>query len=161
MKGAWWTVGALAVASLALPAAARAETRFGVGIQIGNRGGSPYRDTYRIGYDRGYSEGAEDGYKNGRKGHRYELWNEGDYRDGDEGYKRWMGPRHVYVSGFRSGFEQGYRQSFARGRAECRNQRDDRYGYDRYRDSRYDDRYRYDRRDRDDDVIYEEPPYQR
>ena len=173
MKASWLSVGALTAFGLALPAAAHADTRFGVAVYVGDEGSAyrsyrygdygyrdyAYRNTYRLAYDRGLREGAEEGYKDGRKGHRFEMRSEGDYRDGDEGYKGWMGPKPVYVSGFRSGYAQGYRQSFARGRAECGDRRyeDGRYGYrddDRYRgDERYDRRY-------PDDRMYEDP-YQR
>lgn len=173
MKASWLSVGALTAFGLALPAAAHADTRFGVAIHVGDDGylyrdaygyggygGYGSRDAYRLGYERGVREGADEGYKDGRKGHRFELRSEGDFRHGDEGYKHWMGPKPIYVSGFRSGYAQGYRQSFARGRAECHDRRydDGRYGY------RYDDRYpyddRYDRRYPDDDRTYEDP-YQR
>jgi hypothetical protein len=172
MKASWLSVGALAALGLVLPAAAHADTRFGVAVRVGDDGygyrdnygyrdgygyrGYGSRDTYRLGYDRGVREGAEEGYNDGRKGHRFELRSEGDFRHGDEGYKHWMGPKPTYVSGFRSGYAQAYRQSFARGRAERGDWRydDGRYGY------RYDDRYRDDDRYPDRDRIYEDP-YQR
>lgn len=77
------------------------------------------------GYSRGYEEGAREGSKDSRRGHRFELWREGRFRDGDHGYRRQYGSRQSYVSGFRRGYEEGYRR-----------------GYDsrRHGRSRYDDR---------------------
>jgi hypothetical protein len=65
------------------------------------------------GYLRGFDEGAKEGSKDGRRGARFELWQEGRYRDGDHGYKDRYGSRANYVSGFRSGYEEGYRRGFA------------------------------------------------
>ena len=96
-------------------------------------------------YDRGRSEGSRDGWHDGERGKRFELYQEGDYRDCDKGYKGWMGPRGQYANGYRRGFEEGYRQAYEQGR---------RRHYDERR--RGDHRGRYGDDD-DDRIIYEEP----
>lgn len=144
MKGTWMAAGVLAVAGVAaLPAESRADTRIGIGIFVGRDSRYGHPDTFRLGYERGYREGTEHGYKDGRRGKSFNFRHDGDYRDADEGYKGWMGPRWEYANGFRRGYEEGYRRSFSNGRAEG----DARY---RYRDR--DDRYGRDR----DRIIYEE-----
>lgn len=138
-------------ATWALPAPSTAGVRVNVGISVaapayGYRDGRygydrGSRDAGRYGYERGLREGTSEGYKDGRKGRRFDYARDGDYRDADDGYKGWMGPRQVYARGFRRGFEEGYRRAYEQGRRE---RRDDRgYDYDRNRD-----RDRYDR-DRD------------
>lgn len=84
---------------------------------------------FEEGYARGFDEGAKEGSKDGRRGTRFELWQEGRYRDGDHGYKDRYGSRANYVSGFRSGYEEGYRRGFS-SRAN---------GRYRYEDGRYED----------------------
>ena len=151
---------------LAVPASADTDVRIGVGITIGRPTTRPYgydhgrgyANPFRYGYDRGRSEGSRDGWKDGERGHRFELYQEGDYRDCDKGYKGWMGPRGEYAHGYRRGFEAGYRQAYEQGRRRYYDER-------RHDDRRYDDRDRCDRRGRcghdhhddDDRVIYEEP----
>lgn len=120
------------------------------------RGAGP---AFRYGYDRGWREGSEEGHNDGRKRRDPRYWREGEFRDGDRGYKGWMGPRWDYARGFRSGYESGYRRAYAASRPGWRD-RYDRYGRyrypdgrhsdDRYPDGRYrEDRYRYpDDRDR-------------
>jgi hypothetical protein len=138
-------LGVLAsTATLAVPTVSTAGVRVDVGVLLGapaysDRDGYDrgYRgDAGRYGYERGYREGTSEGYKDGRKGRRFDFRRDGDYRDADDGYKGWMGPRHVYERGFRRGFEEGYRRAFDAGRRE---RRDDRR-HDRD----------WDRRDRDD-----------
>jgi hypothetical protein len=139
---------AVPVLGLVTSSPANAEIHVGVGIALGQplyRQGYGYGPTRtnaaRYGYDRGYREGADDGYRDGERGHRFELYREGDYRDSDQGYKGWMGPRWEYSNGYRRGFEEGYRRAFERGRRhDGRNHdRDDRDG--RYDDRGYDHRY--------------------
>jgi hypothetical protein len=146
-----WMAGLLAAgtaAALALPAESRADWRVSVGVGAdygrGFRGGNP---AFRYGYDRGWREGSEEGRNDGRRHRDPRFWREGEYRDGDKGYKRWMGPRGDYAAGFRQGYEAGYRRAYASFRPGWRDRRgyDDR-GYDERDRRRYDDRYR-----RDDD----------
>jgi hypothetical protein len=142
---------AAALPLLAVPSlATAADVHLGIGVTVGRpsyRPGYGYGrrpvDPFRYGYDRGRTEGARDGFHDGEKGNRFEMYREGDYRDTDQGYKGWMGPRYEYANGYRSGYEQGYRQAFQQGRDRRRGHYDDRY-YDR-------------RDDRDDDLIYEVP----
>jgi hypothetical protein len=125
---------------LAVPSSAETSVRIGVGITIGRPPraaygygygyGRPHADTFRYGYDRGRHEGNRDGFKDGERGHRFELYREGDYRDADKGYKGWMGPRYEYARGYQRGYEEGYRQGFRQGRERC----DRRHDHDRYDD---------------------------
>jgi len=150
MKARTWLF-LLAVGAFVAPAPVSADTRIGLGINIG----PGYRD-YRggaasYGYERGLRDGSNEGYKDARRSRSFELWREGDYRRANSGYHGWMGPRWEYAEGYRRGYEQGYRRSFASARggyrddyARERDRWDDRYRDDRYRD-RYDDRYRDDR----------------
>jgi hypothetical protein len=152
-----WMSGLLvAGAALALPAGSRAAD-WGVAVRVGPdrpyaQYGAGLRESgpaYRYGYDRGWREGSDEGREDGRKNHDPRYWREGEYRDGDKGYKHWMGPKWDYVAGFRQGYQAGYRRAYAAfgRRYDDRDRYGDRYGdrypYDRYRDE---DRYR-----RDDD----------
>jgi hypothetical protein len=136
MKVSSLALGVLAsTAALALPAESTAGVHVNVGILVGapHRGHDRgYRDASRYGYERGFREGRSEGYADGRKGRRFEFWRDGDYRDADDGYKGWMGPRHQYARGFRSGFEDGYRRAYEQGRRERR--RDHRDDWDDRRD---------------------------
>ena len=146
------TSGALALLGLAAPVVASAETHVGIGILLGGRYDS--RDAFRYGLERGRAEGAEHGCNDARRGRDFNFWHDSGYRDGDRGYKHWMGPRWDYAAGYRRGYAMGYRQAYGSERAGWRD-RNDRYREDdRYRneDDRYrnDDGYRGDRRyDRD------------
>jgi hypothetical protein len=146
-----WIVGLLVTgAAAATPAPASADWRVVVGLS-NDRGARSAGPAFRHGYDRGWREGSEEGNRDGRRSRDPRYWREGEYRDGDRGYKRWMGPRWDYTAGFRQGYEAGYRRAFAaarpdwrdRGRDRDRDRRDrERYPYDdRYR-GRYDDDHR-------------------
>ncbi len=141
-----WMAGMLAAgAALALPAASQADWRVSVGVKADYGYGPGYREggqreggpAYRYGYDRGWREGSEEGRNDCRKHRDPRYWREDEYRDGDKGYKHWMGPKWDYVAGFRQGYEAGYRRAYAAFRPG--------HGRD------YDDRYRYDDRHRRDD----------
>jgi hypothetical protein len=69
-------------------------------------------NAYQRGVDRGQEEGRHEGWNDGRNRERFDVWGQGDYRNGDKGYKRWYGPRSVYVDGFRRGYEDAYRQAY-------------------------------------------------
>jgi hypothetical protein len=146
MKTTTLAVGLLAATGLCLVSApSEAGVQIGVGLVIG---GPSYRPGHagtgvdRYGYDRGYREGADSGFKAGRHGKRFEFWRNGDYRDADDGYKRWMGPRWAYEDAFRRGYEAGYRRAYSDGLRE-RNGR----WYDHDRDGWDRDRGNWDRRD--------------
>jgi hypothetical protein len=119
MKTTTLAAGVLVAAGLALGAArAEAGVRIGVGVVIGNAGherGYPGPAAPRYGWDRGYREGAENGSRDARRGRRPEFWRCGDYRDADDGYHGWMGPRGAYEDAFRRGFEAGYRSAYREG----------------------------------------------
>jgi hypothetical protein len=148
MKRLWIAGLLVAGAALALPADSRADWRDSPGVAAdygrGVRSGGP---AFRYGYDRGWREGSEEGRNDCRKRRDPRFWREGEYRDADKGYKRWMGPRWDYAAGFRRGYEAGYRRAYAAFRPGWRDSRrqDDRW-YDDHDRRRYDDRYR-----RDDD----------
>jgi hypothetical protein len=129
-----WIVGLLvASAAVATPKPASADWRvvIGVGQDRGERGSGP---AYRYGYDRGWREGSEEGYSDGKHRRDPRFWRDGEFRDGDRGYKGWMGPRWEYASEFRQGYEAGYRRAFASARPgwHDRDRYDDhgRYGYE-------------------------------
>ncbi len=139
MKRLWMTGLLVAGAALALPAASQAAD-WGVGVRIasdhpyaqygpgyGYRGSGP---AYRYGYDRGWREGSEEGRNDGRKHHDPRYWRDDEYRDGDKGYKHWMGPKGEYVAGFRQGYEAGYRRAYASFRPGYGRDDDDRYRRD-------------------------------
>jgi hypothetical protein len=147
--------GVLVVAGIAaLPTNARADLRVSGGVVIMGRDDRGYRGdwrgvgpAFRYGYDRGWREGSDEGNRDGRRNRDPRYWREGEFRDGDRGYKNWMGPRFEYARGFREGYEAGYRRAYAASRPAWRDR--DRSGRDRY-DGRYDrrdDRYRNDDRD--------------
>ena len=99
------------------PQESAADWRGGVGIGVshdrGSRGAGP---AFRYGYDRGWREGSEEGHRDGRRRRDPRFWRDDEYRDGDRGYKRWMGPRWDYAAGFRRGYEAGYRRAYAAAR---------------------------------------------
>lgn len=123
MKILGMTAALAAAAFVAVPTESRADVHVGVGIHVGNDYNRGYRNTWRIGYDRGFEDGEREGVKDGRRHERFSYRDEGRYRDGDGGYRGWMGPRHEYVNAYRRGFQEGYRNGYRR--------------YD-YRDRRYD-----------------------
>ncbi len=143
MKRLWITAMLVAGVALALPAASQAAD-WGIGVRVGSDYGygRGYREggpAFRYGYDRGWREGSDEGRNDCRKHRDPRYWREGEYRDGDKGFKHWMGPKRDYVAGFRQGYEAGYRRAYAAFGPRY----DDRY--------RYGDRYRYDERYRRDD----------
>src|SRR5258708_36883212 len=104
MRTAFWAaIGLTAAGVAAVPAEAKADTRFGIGIVVGSDHGYGYRDAHRYGYDRGAQDGAEHGFKDGRRGKGFGFWHHGEYRDGDHGYHGWMGPRWDYQAGYPRG----------------------------------------------------------
>ncbi len=138
--------GVVMVAGIAAATNARAgDLRFSGGIVI-NAGGDRYDDgwrggnqAFRYGYDRGWRDGSDEGYHDGRKHHDPRYWREGEFRDGDHGYKGWMGPRWDYARGFREGYAAGYRRAYAASRPSWQDR--DRDGrYNRRDDRDWDDR---------------------
>ncbi len=90
----------ISVLALAAPAAAL-EAR----AQWGSSGGQP---AYREGYERGVRSGNEDL----RRGQAFNFSDEGDYRDGDAGYRREYGRIDGYRTEFRRGYQDGYRVGY-------------------------------------------------
>jgi len=117
----------VAGAAAAWPQASAADWRGGVGLEVsrerGLRGAGP---AFRYGYDRGWREGSEEGHRDGRRRRDARFWRDDEYRDGDRGYKGWMGPRWDYAAGFRQGYESGYRRAYAAARPAGRGRWDDR-----------------------------------
>ena len=139
--------GMLLVAGVTLqPADAGADVRVSGGVVISGRTDGGYRGdwrgagpAFRYGYDRGWREGSEEGNHDGRRRRDPRYWREGEFRDGDRGYKHRMGPRPDYVAGFRRGYEDGYRRAYAAARPGWRDgRRDDDWSRRRYES--YDDR---------------------
>ena len=116
-------------ALLAPSSSSSADGRFAPGFRYdpAPRGTGP---AFRHGYDRGWREGSDEGHRDGCRRRDAAFWHEGEFRDGDRGYKRWMGPRWDYVAGFRRGYAEGYRRAYAAAR---RGWRDGRGDDDRYR----------------------------
>jgi hypothetical protein len=121
----------LSGAAFLAPAPATADWHLGVGFRYepAPRGAGP---AFRHGYDRGWREGSDEGYRDAHRHRDAAFWREGEFRDGDGGYRRWMGPRWDYVAGFRRGYAEGYRRAYAAARPGWRDGRgdDDRYPYD-------------------------------
>jgi hypothetical protein len=149
MKITSFALGLMATtAAAAVPTNAAAGVKLAVGVSVGTPiqvadhgyyyGG---RDASRYGYERGLREGQNNGYSDGRKGRRFDIRGDGDYRDSDDGYKGWMGPRWEYSRAFRRGFEVGYRQAFDNGvrdrRSNWRHDHDDDRNSDRDHDDRW------------------------
>jgi hypothetical protein len=129
-----WIVGMLvAGAAAALPAESRADWRVSAAVVAHYGRAHGAGPAFRYGYDRGWREGSEEGRSDGRRCRDPRFWREGEYRDGDHGYKRWMGPRWDYTAGFRQGYEAGYRRAYAASRPGGRGRGDDRRYADRYR----------------------------
>ncbi len=148
MKGLAMAGILAAAAVVALPQQARAGLRVRVTVGNGWHSAGPVlgyasdRDwrggpAFRYGYDRGWREGSEEGHKDGRRRRDPRYWREGDFRDGDSGYKHWMGPRPEYVRGYRDGYAAGYRRAYTAARPGWRDYDRDR---DRYPHPRDDDR---------------------
>lgn len=150
------TAGVLGVAmAAALPAVSRADGRVTVSVVIAahhERGawvdggserddrGRSWRDTapaWRYGYDRGWRDGSERGHSDARSRRGPDLRRHGGFRDADNGYKRWMGPRPEFSAGYRDGFAAGYRRAYLAARPSWRDRARTRWEPDRYR---YDDR---------------------
>jgi hypothetical protein len=103
--------------------------------------GSQRDESYRYGYERGLREGRHEGRRDAYRGNRFEYRDERNFRDSDDGWERWMGPRPAYRAGFREGFSSGYRAGYraafdrrGRGYGRDHDRRDDRRD-----DRRYDD----------------------
>jgi hypothetical protein len=122
-----WIVGLLvmgAAAATPVPASADWRVAMGASHDRGARGAGPAFRRVR----RGWREGSEEGNRDGRRSRDPRFWREGEYRDGDRGYKGWMGPRWDYTAGFRQGYEAGYRRAFAAARPSWRDGGRDRGG---------------------------------
>jgi hypothetical protein len=93
---------------LALALAAPASAQFGrPSDRSGYYGSGPA-------YDNGYREGIKEGEKDARSRDAFEFRDEGDWRDGDHGYRGEYGDRSFYRRVFRDGFEAGYADGYRR-----------------------------------------------
>jgi hypothetical protein len=151
MKGLTMAGVLAAAAVTALPLPARAAD-WGIRVVIAQdgregRGPRDWRGTtsaFRYGYDRGWRDGTEEGHRDGRRSRDPRYWREGDFRDADSGYRRWMGPRFEFVKGYREGYASGYRRAYAAARPGRNRDRDRRWGRGRDWDrDRADDRGRW------------------
>jgi hypothetical protein len=73
-----------------------------------------YNNWRRLAYENGYREGVGEGQKDARSRDAFEFRDEGDWRDGDKGYRREYGDRNLYRRTFRDGFESGYADGYRR-----------------------------------------------
>ena len=97
-----------AVSAFALALAAPASAQFGrPSDRYGYYGAGPA-------YDNGFREGIKEGEKDARSRDAFEFRDEGDWRDGDRGYRREYGSRNTYQRVFRDGFEAGYADGYRR-----------------------------------------------
>jgi hypothetical protein len=88
-----------AAVGLSAPALAAAQPQWGP---------STFDPAYNEGYERGYRAGADDL----RRRDRYDFTDEGDYRNGERGYRSQYGSRDRYRSAFRQAFQDGYRAGY-------------------------------------------------
>lgn len=75
--------------------------------------------TYISGYDidriaRGWGQrdGFKDGWKAALKNRHYDVENNGDYNDADNGYKSRFGSKFLYKTSYREGYVRGYDSGF-------------------------------------------------
>jgi hypothetical protein len=102
---------ALALSVLGISSTACA-TGYAYGRDRGRYDGAYYRDMERRAYDNGFRDGVRAGEHDGRDRRRFEPTRHGDWRDGDDGFRREYGDRGVYRRNFRAGFEAGYAQGY-------------------------------------------------
>lgn len=86
------------------------------------------RGNYSQAQQYGYQNGYRDGVSRGRSAGSWAGFRDPDSRDMLRGYQPWMGPSELFRSAYRDGYRQGFEQSCRR------DDRDYRYGDDRYRD---------------------------
>lgn len=132
---------AMAVGFVAPHQEAQAGVRVSGTIVVTSGGDHGYRgdrrdgvSAFRHGYDRGWRDGSREGSRDGRRNRDPRFWREDDFRDADNGYKRWMGPRSEYARGYREGYRSGYRRAYATSRPGWRGGWDDHGRHDRRRD---------------------------
>jgi hypothetical protein len=116
MKRLWIAGMLVAGAVAAFPAESRADWRASAAVVVDYGRAHGAGPAFRYGYDRGWREGSEEGHRDGRRCRDSRFWRDGEYRDGDKGYRRWMGPRWDYEAGFRQGYAAGYRRAYAASR---------------------------------------------
>jgi hypothetical protein len=71
-----------------------------------------YTNTSRIARGWGHRDGFKDGYKAALKNRAYNVENNSDFRDADNGYKRRFGSKFLYRSDYRDGYAKGYESGF-------------------------------------------------
>jgi len=71
---------------------------------------STYSSSYvdRIGYGWGHRDGFKDGWKAALKSRRYDVENNHDYRDANNGYRHQFGSKFLYKTAYREGYVRGY-----------------------------------------------------
>jgi hypothetical protein len=69
-----------------------------------------YSSSYvdRIGYGWGHRDGFKDGWKAALKSRRYDVENNHDYHDANNGYRRQFGSKFLYKTSYREGYAKGY-----------------------------------------------------
>ena len=109
---------AVAGSTLALPANVAAQYRDRDNGGWNNRAGGEA-------YQRGFRDGERIGEDDARRNRAFNVQTHREYREADAGYDRNDGSRDRYRDEFRRGFTEGYRVGY-------RDDRDGRYGTDRY-----------------------------
>lgn len=74
--------------------------------------GSGYYNTEAIARGWGHRDGYKDGYKAALKNRSYNVEDNGDFRDADNGYKRRFGSKFLYKTAYRQGYARGYDSGF-------------------------------------------------
>lgn len=63
------------------------------------------------GYDYGYRDGLNHGRADRYRNAGYD-YRDRDYKKGERGYQRWMGPKGQFKQGYREGYKRGYDQAY-------------------------------------------------
>ena len=69
-------------------------------------------DTERIARGWGRRDGFKDGWKAALKNREYNVEDNGDFRDANNGYKSRFGSRFLYKTAYREGYARGYDSGF-------------------------------------------------
>ena len=71
---------------------------------------SSYSTAYidRIAHGWGHRDGFKDGWKAALKSRRYDVENNHDYHDANNGYRRQFGSKFLYKTSYREGYAKGY-----------------------------------------------------
>jgi hypothetical protein len=102
---------ALGMIIMVAAAAGNADAQWGRRDDWGRQGSGRY-DVRRIAFDNGYREGFEEGQRQLRDRKRFDPYNEGDFKDADNGYRGEFGNKDNYKRYYREGFLEGYERGY-------------------------------------------------